>query len=1124
MDKIKNKLCKICSKKAHLKCEQCKKVSYCSRECQFKDWNRHKANCKYNAKTKLSNEKNDYKRKIDISNNMGFKFNLRTGRRRRHCQTIAIKPQNLSELAHVNTNQKISNEDLDKINEEKNSFEKQQEEEKIDFHFIEKFQCILFRKDNFDKIKNNVSPDSSVEKDDSFEKSNDYKSDRIKKMYSLLIDHRKFLSEKILLNNKRTYHFTSIYVMIDTYYGIEKYIINYLLLIKFLYFQKDPLSLIKADQALNVLGKELFNLNNNKNGLLVFSIDIIFQKFEDVVEKKNNFYQIISTIQDVSKRFLSLISCINKLSQLLQDNKMYIKSLFYYNKFFEKSLGFISTGKNTEKIILRSNLKFNIGCSFTKKKFLNTSLKIYKDILNIQKGLEPCSFICGVVYYNISIIYYIMDKIKESELFLNEGFEKINKILDSKKLNKHREDFRRLIRMLLIFYSELNLERENYPKAVQCLKAVIEIMIDDSQTSKIRHKTQGSKDERNSFKFLKHMKFILANYPKNNNLKAKFQRNTTIERKIKPMTPLEYLYEIQYFPKPSDKVLFEEKMKSMINGLFDKINFHYNEKMKKEKEKNKELFFLRSERKKKTDKAYLEENRKKRADNLIIKEDNLPELNVKNIVKNNNNYKLDFDIDEYTSRERNKTIAKRKRTNFLKEKLNEEKEKEKEKEENENKVNNELKYITKETTNKIINYFNDKMEKKKKIIDNEKDISDFKYFFLLLISLSYRQIELLNNTQNLNMPLHKYKNLPILFTRQFKNSLNPSQRNMFNKLRVLSLIRCKLLKEVNKPISVDNINFGIFHTQLNFNDFKIKQYSHIQDILKEITKYKIKNKTPNKEFSLRKYISFTSIKKRNSNRNSFTDRNEDNNNKGFFKNYNQKLVHKKLQFDDDSNDNGEENEDGFIFGNDDIDFKYKDKYDINKLKHLLIDKIFNEEKYTDKETDILIDIVNSGLFIQLMNSLDLSTIVGFEKDLDTVIEFLKYFKNSKRKEESFIFNSTDENNKSKNIDKISNSSPSNSLDIDIDEKRITYNDIRRTFMLNKPKFNLESNNKDRSGNKLPFIKKENTNACINIGDRQENNEKKKIKKYQKSKTLIIKKFDDSSLDIDIDDVNENNEK
>ena len=68
MDKLKNKLCRVCSKKARIKCDQCGKVSYCSRECQFKDWNRHKGNCKYSTKTKLSKEKKDFKRKKTETN------------------------------------------------------------------------------------------------------------------------------------------------------------------------------------------------------------------------------------------------------------------------------------------------------------------------------------------------------------------------------------------------------------------------------------------------------------------------------------------------------------------------------------------------------------------------------------------------------------------------------------------------------------------------------------------------------------------------------------------------------------------------------------------------------------------------------------------------------------------------------------------------------------------------------------------------------------------------------------------------------------------------------------------------------------------------------------------------
>jgi hypothetical protein len=129
---------------------------------------------------------------------------------------------------------------------------------------------------------------------------------------------------------------------------------------------KDPLSLIKADQALNVLGKELFNANNNKDGLLAFSLDCIFKRFIDVIKSKN-IYQNISSILKILKRFLYLISSIIKLSKYLDDTKMYKESLFFYISVFEISLKFIRNSKATEKTILTSNLKFNLGRICIKK-------------------------------------------------------------------------------------------------------------------------------------------------------------------------------------------------------------------------------------------------------------------------------------------------------------------------------------------------------------------------------------------------------------------------------------------------------------------------------------------------------------------------------------------------------------------------------------------------------------------------------------------------------------------------------------------------------------------------------------------------------------------------------------
>jgi hypothetical protein len=40
------KKCKICSKKTTNRCSKCKRVHYCSQECQKKDWKEHKGTCK----------------------------------------------------------------------------------------------------------------------------------------------------------------------------------------------------------------------------------------------------------------------------------------------------------------------------------------------------------------------------------------------------------------------------------------------------------------------------------------------------------------------------------------------------------------------------------------------------------------------------------------------------------------------------------------------------------------------------------------------------------------------------------------------------------------------------------------------------------------------------------------------------------------------------------------------------------------------------------------------------------------------------------------------------------------------------------------------------------------------
>ena len=70
---------------------------------------------------------------------------------------------------------------------------------------------------------------------------------KIKLIYNLLITHRKHLEEKILLKEGKTYFFENLDYFRNKFIEIEKYIFNYIFLIKFLINLGDPVSLINAN-------------------------------------------------------------------------------------------------------------------------------------------------------------------------------------------------------------------------------------------------------------------------------------------------------------------------------------------------------------------------------------------------------------------------------------------------------------------------------------------------------------------------------------------------------------------------------------------------------------------------------------------------------------------------------------------------------------------------------------------------------------------------------------------------------------------------------------------------------------------------------------------------------------
>ena len=94
---------------------------------------------------------------------------------------------------------------------------------------------------------------------------------------------------------------------------------------------------------------------------------------------------------------------------------------------------------------------------------------------------------------------------------------------------------------------------------------------------------------------------------------------------------------------------------------------------------------------------------------------------------------------------------------------------------------------------------------------------------------------MLNETQPDNI---KSKDLPILFSSQFKDCLSHRQRIELDNLQTMALTRFIILKDSNKWIMPTNLNIGIIEEQKVKNDLRRKT-------MKFLNKYCISNKTVN---------------------------------------------------------------------------------------------------------------------------------------------------------------------------------------------------------------------------------------------------------------------------------------
>lgn len=750
----------------------------------------------------------------------------------------------------------------------------------------------------------------------------------INEIKNMLILQRKHLIENnIIIDPKESIYLKWSSSIYKIYNNIEAYIYNYVLLIKFLSYETKYKPQI--ENIFNIITKEIFE------GLLSYSLRTIIERCSE--RFKANAIEPIRYGRLILISHLKLISFFIKLSESLYNHKLFIKYLNYYamiellvlSSFFN---GDVPHKRLKECSMIKSNLFYSCANSYIKHTYISLGMKIYNQFLYLQKT-EDHSFVSHPitinVYHNLGVLNYLIDNVTLSEQIMYNALTLQNKTI---KLIGHNENMYKRNKFqllkLLMFLAEIKIEKDDLEKAVRFLKDAVQIIkeLHSMNTANDKHSNKTLLGVDNFFstkQYSSENAFVdkqnLKTFNKNNTIHTNSdllgKRHNTIKDNYSFQTinvdDNLSLKRMKTNDVPTTKHLEQkemseklEKMMAIINGLFDKIS-----NLQKEKESKNSLFYVSS-----TGRNFMSLLPHSRLHRSSVKVGNSLSFSNRKSYQNMHNP----NGNEITS----------------------------------TKSGNNPLIISQATNEKIINHLNDEMIKKKQLIDKEYDVADLKNFFIFLTKLSIHQIELLNETQSTSLPMTLYKNLPILFSKQFKNSLNPSQHAFLDTLKVLSLIRCRVLKDVNKPISLDNLRYELFHSSIVFNDLQSKKYNELKDIISKIN---------------------------------------NNNSSGLIK-YQSK--HKISINNEDEEYKDEENK---------VTFKYSKSYNINALKIIIVKKANGSYlEYSQERIDKIINMVNSGLFIEILNCMKLQDIKELENMPEVVITILneRILNEEKQKEDS----------------------------------------------------------------------------------------------------------------------------
>ena len=152
---------------------------------------------------------------------------------------------------------------------------------------------------------------------------------------------------------------------------------------------------------------------------------------------------------------------------------------------------------------------------------------------------------------------------------------------------------------------------------------------------------------------------------------------------------------------------------------------------------------------------------------------------------------------------------------------------------------------------------NESLNKDKKIITSK----EMEKFFIFLCGLSLYQLKILNETQP--EPSQRRNDLPIIFSNQFQDCLTNAQRMSLNALETMSLIRYVILRDTNKDICPENLDYRFMKYRIKETDSdeeSNRKVKYTNNMLNNEKKRKSSNESNGSNNTLNNNINFGSQK------------------------------------------------------------------------------------------------------------------------------------------------------------------------------------------------------------------------------------------------------------------------